>query len=77
MFFDSWTAVTNEMQDFLFPVSIYESPVGSIHYDLNVLWSNGNILYGTAPHLLQVLIEEVDNAVLIFGFPPSFHMVIP
>lgn len=76
MFFDSWTTVTNEVQHFLFPVSIYESLVGFVHYDLNVLLFNGNI-YSTALHLLQVLIEEVENAVLIFGFPPSFHVVMP
>ena len=29
------------------------------------------------PHLLHVLIEEVEDAVLVLGVPPALHVVVP
>lgn len=67
------TAVTTEMQPFSAPCSLCEALMRPLHYDVIF---HGQI--GTCcPHHLQVLLEEVEDVVLVSGFPPSFHVVVP
>lgn len=35
------------------------------------------MMVAACPHLLHVLIEEVEDAVLVLGVPPAPHVVVP
>lgn len=54
-----------------------EGPRWGAHIATEAFMVKWGLVRWPGPHLLHVLVEEIEDAVLVLGLPPALHVVVP